>query len=187
MKALIEGGAEVNARNSGGYTAIHRASFMGYERTVRELIKAGANVNIEDNRKGTPLHEAAFMREIGNVRAIIEAGGNVNARNDKGYIPLHLVCIGGEGKIEVGIIEELIKAGADVNALCDRGMSPMYRARNNERITEVLKKYGGKVINKSKELEKIKDISKQTVGVIIDFFQNWQTREKKYKIRYFKV
>ncbi|WP_395463379.1 hypothetical protein [Wolbachia endosymbiont of Cantharis cryptica] len=26
-----------------------------------------------------------------------------------------------------------------------------------------------------------------TIATKLDFFQNWQTREKKYKIRYFKV
>ncbi len=95
----MEEGADVNARSGKRNTALHYASLMGYEETVRELIKGGSNVNIGNEIGRTPLHEAVFMREIGNVRAILEAGGDVNAKDQKGYTPIDLAYMANSEEI----------------------------------------------------------------------------------------
>ncbi|WP_353282539.1 ankyrin repeat domain-containing protein [Wolbachia endosymbiont (group A) of Myopa testacea] len=145
VKALIEGGANVNAIDDGGYTALHSASLMSCEKTVRELIKAGSNVNTGNYIGRTPLHEAVFMREIVNVRAILEAGGDVNAKDQKGYTPLHIACKTGETK---EIIKELVKAGANVEQKDKFGKTAMYYARTEEL------------------LEKLRELSERTVDAI---------------------
>ncbi|WP_266406535.1 hypothetical protein [Wolbachia endosymbiont of Drosophila pseudotakahashii] len=60
-------------------------------------------------------------------------------------------------------MEELIKAGAEINPVSISGFSPMYYA-SDEETREVLKKKGGKIVNKQRELmEKISKASEKQV------------------------
>jgi len=76
MKALIEAGADVNARNNYNETPLH---FQTSEGVVRLLIEAGADVNARNDYNSTPLH---FQTREGSVRLLIEAGADVNTRNN---------------------------------------------------------------------------------------------------------
>ncbi|MFP3023196.1 MAG: ankyrin repeat domain-containing protein, partial [Wolbachia sp.] len=62
VKLLVEKGANVNAADVEGYTALHLAVTEKHLETVRELIKSGANVNAEEyENKCTPLHLACMV------------------------------------------------------------------------------------------------------------------------------
>ena len=54
-RALIAGGADVNARQADGATALHVASWRGRPVAVRALIAGGADVNAKDAADRTPL------------------------------------------------------------------------------------------------------------------------------------
>lgn len=55
VRALLEHGANVNARQEGGWTALHAASQNGDAEMVRLLIAAGANVAARaDNQQNPP-------------------------------------------------------------------------------------------------------------------------------------
>ncbi len=45
VQELIERGADINAMNNSGITALMSASFNGHIEVVKELIKRGADVN----------------------------------------------------------------------------------------------------------------------------------------------
>lgn len=62
MKALLDDGADVNAQQAGGFTALHSVALHGNEDMVGMLLEAGADVSIEadDGRDA-----AAFAREGG--------------------------------------------------------------------------------------------------------------------------
>jgi len=56
---LLDAGAEVNARNSSGCTALHYACSKGRLSIAKLLLDAKASVNAADRNGGTPLIRAA--------------------------------------------------------------------------------------------------------------------------------
>lgn len=59
MELLLQSGVAVNRRDSKGYTSLHVAVEMGYERIVDLLLRNQADVNAADDQMVTPLHIAA--------------------------------------------------------------------------------------------------------------------------------
>ena len=53
--ALIEGGADLDARNKDGTTPLHSASFLCYPDIVQALVDKGADKNVRNNSGSTPL------------------------------------------------------------------------------------------------------------------------------------
>jgi hypothetical protein len=53
--ALIEGGADLDARNKDGSTPLHAASFLCYPEIVQALLDKGADKNARNNSGSTPL------------------------------------------------------------------------------------------------------------------------------------
>ena len=78
IAALIEAGADVNARIGGGATPLHGAALNNPELAViAALIKGGANVNAQMLSDYTPLHAAAKEpRNPAVIEALLEAGAD---------------------------------------------------------------------------------------------------------------
>jgi len=64
VKAAVEMGADVNARNSDGQTAIHMAAFTGATDVVKYLAEQGAEINIKDNYGQTPWSMASGISPV---------------------------------------------------------------------------------------------------------------------------
>jgi ankyrin repeat protein len=55
VNAVLELGADVNAANQAGDTALHGAAAMGYDTVIQFLADHGAQVNVKNRRGLTPL------------------------------------------------------------------------------------------------------------------------------------
>lgn len=105
---LIEQGADPNAPDHFGNTALHLA--LAYPAVVELLLESGAEVNAKNALGNTPLHLAVKDRRV--VETLLDAGASVNARNGLDKTPLHYAMRQGRSPYSLAIVELLIRAGA---------------------------------------------------------------------------
>ncbi len=114
--ALLDAGADIDAADSHGATALYNAIRRYDTELALYLIRRGADVNTEtqfyiDAPEGSPLWLAARRGDRAVVRALIRAGADVNGRSEFGQPPLVVAITEGDQKMTI----DLIDAGADVN------------------------------------------------------------------------
>lgn len=114
IDVLLEYNAEVNSRNSGGYTPLYSASSLGRLDAVRRLLEVGANALDNDNRlRAAPLHTACVSAHLEVVALLIEkAPGVVNMCDEYNETPLHCAVRSNNTKC----VEMLLNSGADAAA-----------------------------------------------------------------------
>jgi serine/threonine-protein phosphatase 6 regulatory ankyrin repeat subunit B len=134
VKALIDKGADVNAKNKDGDTALMSASLKGHTEIVKALIEKGADVNAKDKAGWTALMSASFYGYIEIVRALLNKGADVNAKSENGYTAL--MYASQYGRIE--IVNALLNKGANVNAKNKDGKTALMWA-SEKGHTEVVK------------------------------------------------
>jgi len=74
VKALIDGGADVNFQNREGSTALHTAAFFCHPAIVRELLDHGANKSLRNNSGSTALESVLAPFEV--VKGYYDYFGN---------------------------------------------------------------------------------------------------------------
>jgi ankyrin repeat protein len=72
VRELLVGGAEVNAKDPDGWTALISACREGHSKVVKELLEAGADVQVKDKNGWTPL--MWLRRAQQHNRMLIEKG-----------------------------------------------------------------------------------------------------------------
>ena len=117
--ALLDHGADVNARNADGQTPLHRVSLCPNKKTnsllVQLMLERGADVNARDKDQETPLHSTSYMSNLATTRVLLDHGANIHAKNVQGQTPLHKVSQSDYGP-DPAFVELLLSRGADVNA-----------------------------------------------------------------------
>ena len=86
VKALLIGGADVNAQDSDGYTAIHMAASAGDVKMAKFLLSEGVDVSVPP--ASTALHIAAYGENKAIVKLLISAGSDVNGTDRMGQTPI---------------------------------------------------------------------------------------------------
>ena len=113
VKLLLKRGANINAQNEFGYTALHQAVsryFSKFEqptRLIRLLLARGAYVNESDSYRGLPLGIAVEEGYLDFVKLLLKAGADPCWQRN-GETPLDLAHKKGDRKI-VRVIERYIK------------------------------------------------------------------------------
>lgn len=74
LSRVFANGAQVNARNKHGMTALMRAAYYGHARMVRALLDRGADPNLVRNDRFTALALAAFFGHTETIKILIEHG-----------------------------------------------------------------------------------------------------------------
>ena len=127
IEALIKAGADINAKNKDGNTALHRVSERGHAKMVEALIKAGADINAKNKDGNTALHWVSECGHADVVKLLINAGADINAKNKDGDTALHRVSERGHADV----VKLLIKEGAKVGVRNKEGEKPLSRAVDN--------------------------------------------------------
>ena len=127
---LIERGADVHAKDEGGWMPLHLAAQKNSREVAVELIERGADVHAKNNKGWMPLHIAAWRNAREAAAELIERGADVHAKTKKGSMPLHLAARRNAREAAA----ELIERGADVHAKNKKGWMPLHlAARRNAR------------------------------------------------------
>ena len=113
VRTLVRSGADVNAAQGDGMTALHWAAIHGDAALARALVAAGANVSAT-TRLGAflPLHLASQYGSAPIVLALVAKGAEVNARTSTGATPLMLAAASGSTEA----VQALLDHGAAVDA-----------------------------------------------------------------------
>ena len=83
MQTLLEYGADVNAYDFIGFTALMYASVKGHIEIVRMLLQYTVDVDALNNYNGTALMLASINGHIEIIQLLIQHGANPNINNNK--------------------------------------------------------------------------------------------------------
>ena len=144
VNALLAAGADVNAPQPDGATALHWAVHREDAETARALIRAGADVGAANDLGVTPLLMACRRRHGGLAARLLAAGADPNSGLPGGETPLMAAARAGS----LGAVEALLERGARVNAAeATRGQTALMWAVANRRpaVTRVLLAHGADI------------------------------------------
>lgn len=133
VRSLLREGADVNAGQGDGMSALHWAAERGDVELIDVLLYAGAEVEAS-TRIGQyrPLHIAARNAHLGAVARLIEAGADVAAvTHPSGSTALHMAALSGSADL----VHALVDAGADIDAReGEWGQTPLIFAASWNRV-----------------------------------------------------
>ena len=169
IKRLLDGGADVNQRTTGGQTALHlisgggsipaepigffffavqklesrMVSFSVCAEIAEFLIARGADVNAKSRSGYTALHNAAQANNDEVAKILIANGAGVNAQDNFQRTPLHFAA----RMRGFEVAKLLIENGAEVNCQDDLSRTPLHRAvtLGNEKLVGLLLRSGADV------------------------------------------
>ena len=149
---LLEAGADADATDFQGDTALHAAAEGGFPRLVNMLIAKGANVNA----KGA---SPAILRAAGNgnveiVGMLLDAGADIRTHDDNGDRPLHRAARR-KAADAARTVEFLLRRGAEVDMSnrkgetelihCLRTSGSRNEGENEVAVVRVLLEHGANV------------------------------------------
>ncbi|KAK5555580.1 hypothetical protein LTR46_006605 [Exophiala xenobiotica] len=129
VKLLLERGANVQGRNSSGWTVLHAAAKGGDVSTIQLLLKQ-YNVGIEVRSEGekdkgfTPLMIAVEHGKEAAIRHLKRSKANIKATDDTGQGLLHLAV----NRKDLKTIQLLVDLGVQTGAVDDSRKTPLHRA-----------------------------------------------------------
>jgi ankyrin repeat protein len=137
VRTLLRQGADPNAAQGDGLTALHVAAETGQLEITRLLLDANATVDARSRLGGyTPLHLAARSGQAAVVGALLDAGADPKVvTTTSGATPLHLAAKALNGE---GAVRALLEAGAPVDALeSSAGQTPLMFAASFGRAASI--------------------------------------------------
>ena len=137
VRSLLEDGADPNAAQGDGLTALHLAARTSNLEIAEILLDAGAEVAATTRIGGyMPIHLASQAAQASVVAALIRAGADPGvATTESGATPLHLAAKAFSGESTVRV---LLEHGARVNALeTSAGQTPLMFAASYGRTAAI--------------------------------------------------
>lgn len=135
--ALLEAGAEANAAQPDGMTALHWAIYHGERSAAARLLEAGADPRAATRYGVSPISIACQNGDASLTGALLEAGADANAKLPGGETPLMTAARTGNA----GVVAMLLEHGAGINATEANGQTALMwaaSAGNDEAIRILL-------------------------------------------------
>ena len=137
MQYLIDNGANVNATNNKGLTALLKACSYRQMDVVKVLLEAGADPTIVDDVHYSSLHAAVDGRcSKDTLQALVDHGAHIDAERKDGTNALLRACKTGQSES----VRFLLEAGADVNIAKPNGNTCLHEAVCGRCSKEILQK-----------------------------------------------
>jgi uncharacterized protein len=149
IERLLKSGADVNAQQLDGATALQWAAYRSDAKLTAQLLKAGAKPGVANQNGVTPLWLAATSGDAAVLNALLKGGADANEQLPLGRRPLMLAARSGN----VDAVRALLEHGADVNASeAERGTTALMQAadQGHADVLKELIKHGAKVAAVSK-------------------------------------
>ncbi|KAM3549052.1 hypothetical protein MY1884_008914, partial [Beauveria asiatica] len=139
VRLLLEKGAEIEAKDESGRTALGWAARQGHEAVVRLLLEKGAEIEAKESGR-TALWWAARQGHEAVVRLLLEKGANCEAKDEYSQTALGLAANQGHE----AVVRLLLEKGADCEAKDEYGRTALGLAANqgHEAIVRLLLKKG---------------------------------------------
>ena len=123
---LVDKGADIEAKNNGGYTPLDSAVGSNSIDMTRLLIEKGADINTRSNAGSTPLHDVPSC-DI--AQLLIENGADIDAKDKDGWTPLHHCAQRIAYAPGSGVWQDLamlfIENGAKIDEKDEKGRTPL--------------------------------------------------------------
>ncbi len=107
---LLKAGAEVNAKNKDGESALTIAVAYGNIKMAELLLIHGADIDNKDRDGFTPLMRAVFSGDFELVEVLLKNGASLNLKDNRGLTALNCAASRGASKS----LELLLQYGADI-------------------------------------------------------------------------
>jgi ankyrin repeat protein len=114
VEALINGKADVSAKDPSGVTPAMLAAARNNVSMLQVLLNRGAKVNDVDHEGRSALHYAAMHKSLRAAESLIAAGADYNQYGAPGVTPLGAAVLLNHPQM----VKVLVDARADVNTLC---------------------------------------------------------------------
>jgi ankyrin repeat protein len=148
VRRLIQSGADVNATQADGATALHWAAYHGDASLASLLLDAGADVAAANRNGSTPMWLAASRGDAAVIKALLDKGADADEELPLGRRPLMLAARSGNEEA----VRALLAKGADPNAKeSARGTTALMQAadQGHADVVKLLIEQGADVAAKS--------------------------------------
>jgi ankyrin repeat protein len=133
MELLIGAGADVNAQDAKGNSAMHIAvPAQVHGAALSLLLSSRANPNLRDEHGESPLHIALTLnRDTDIIRTLLSGGADPSIRNIEGKTPLYLAV----QHNRAADIPLLLQYKSDIFAADNAGITPFERALRDRSVS----------------------------------------------------
>jgi len=124
VKAFLDQGIDINAKNERGQAAMHVAVNGKQKKITELLITKGGDVNVKDKWGYTPLYYAIWNEDANMVSLLVDKGADVNVRVNGDGTPL-VYAVWNE---DIDMARLFVNKGAKLDVKDDEGMTAFHYA-----------------------------------------------------------